>query len=338
MKTIVLEKPGRFLATETERPPAPAGRDVLVRVRRIGICGTDIHAYKGDQPFFEYPRILGHELGVEVAEAGPEARGINPGDRCAVEPYLNCGGCIPCRAGKTNCCTRLRVPGVHIDGGMREWFVVPADKLHRSEKLTTDQLALVEPLGIGFHAVGRADPAPGETVLVIGAGPIGLGVLQFALLRGCRVLVMDVSPGRLAFCREHFEATETLEGGEAALARIQETLDGELPTVVFDATGNRQSMENAFSLTASGGRLVFVGLVLGELSFNDPEFHRKELTLLASRNARSDEYPKLIAHIEKGEVNTAPWITHRAPMASLPDIFADWIRPEAGMIKGMLEV
>ncbi len=338
MQTILLEKPGRFLATETEPPAPPKGREVLVRVRRIGICGTDIHAFRGDQPFFEYPRILGHELGVEVVETGPEVRSLAPGDLCAVEPYLNCGKCIACRAGKTNCCTELRVPGVHIDGGMRERIVLPEEKLHKSDTLTADQLALVEPLGIGFHAVGRAGPARDEAVLVIGAGPIGLGVVQFALLRGCRVLVLDVSGDRLSFCKECFPAAETVEGGEGAAERIRDRLNGEGPSVVFDATGNRQSMENAFSLVASGGRLVFVGLVLGEISFNDPEFHRKELTLLASRNARHDEYPKLIAHIENGEVDTAPWITHRAPMTALPDLFPDWIRPEAGMIKGVLEL
>ncbi len=338
MKTVILEKPGRFVLTDTDSPTAPGPGEVLTKVRRIGICGTDIHAFRGDQPFFEYPRILGHELAVDVVEPGPEVGNLKTGDLCAVEPYLNCGNCIACRAGKSNCCTRLLVPGVHVDGGMREFMLLPANKLHLSGRLSADQLALVEPLGIGFHAVGRANPQPGESVLIIGAGPIGLGVVAFALLRCCRVLVTDVRAERLAFCREHFPEIHTIQAGENALSGIQNACNGELPSIVFDATGNRRSMENAVSLTASGGRLVFVGLVLGEISFNDPEFHRKELTLLASRNARGNEYPAIITHIEKGEVDTAPWVTHRASMSSLPDIFADWVAPESRIIKGMLEV
>src|SRR5688500_1524126 len=156
MKTIILNEPGRFSLTDTLEPRSPAPGEAMVRVHRVGVCGTDLHAYRGRQPFFTYPRILGHELGVEVVEVGENAHGIRPGDRCAVEPYLNCGTCIACRHGKTNCCVELRVLGVHTDGGMREFIAVPVNKLHRSESLSWEQLALVETLGIGAHAVERA--------------------------------------------------------------------------------------------------------------------------------------------------------------------------------------
>src|SRR5258708_25733558 len=171
MRTIVLDKPRQLSVVDgpAARPPGPA--EALVRVQRIGICGTDLHAYMGEQPFFSYPRVVGHERGVEVVEAGRDADGLRPGDRCAVEPYLSCGACIACRAGKTNCCARLQVLGVHADGGMRELMTLPARALHRSDTLSPDQLALVEPLCIGAHAVARARIATGEWALVIRGGP-----------------------------------------------------------------------------------------------------------------------------------------------------------------------
>src|SRR2546429_5375671 len=181
MDAIILEQPERLAMTTRPLPhsPPPAGH-AIVRVGRVGICGTDWHAYHGRQPFFTYPRILGHELGVEVVSVNDPASDLKAGDRCAVEPYLNCGHCVACRRGMTNCCANLQVLGVHIDGGMRELIAVPTAKLHRSEKLNLDQLALVETLAIGCHAVARAKVQQDEWVLVLGAGPIGLSVLPFA--------------------------------------------------------------------------------------------------------------------------------------------------------------
>jgi threonine dehydrogenase-like Zn-dependent dehydrogenase len=216
MKTIRLEEPGRFVLLSTDEPAAALQPDeALVRVRRIGVCGTDIHAFKGRQPFFSYPRVLGHELGVEVVEVGSSSKNVQPGDRCSVEPYLNCGHCIACRRGKTNCCVNLQVLGVHTDGGMREAIVVPSRKLHPSRQLTLDQLALIETLGIGCHAVDRAELEKGEFVLVIGAGPIGLTVIQFAIEAGAQVIVLDINPGRLTFCRELLGVPYTINAAVA---------------------------------------------------------------------------------------------------------------------------
>src|SRR5258708_9601726 len=171
MRTIVLDKPRQLAVVDGRAARAPGPAEALVRVQRIGICGTDLHAYMGEQPFFSYPRVLGHELGVEVVEAGPDAGGLRPGDRCAVEPYLSCGACIACRAGKTNCCARLQVLGVHADGGMRELMTLPARALHRSDTPSPPQLALLEPPCLGAHAVARAGIEAGEGALVLGARP-----------------------------------------------------------------------------------------------------------------------------------------------------------------------
>lgn len=336
MLQIVLEQPGRFTASDGP-PPALAPGHALVRVHRIGVCGTDLHAFAGRQPFFTYPRILGHELGVEVVDPGSEPHGLQPGDRCSVEPYLNCGRCLACRRGKPNCCADLKVLGVHTDGGMRPFLAVPARKLHQSAQLTYDQLALVETLGIGAHAVERAEVKKDDFVLVIGAGPIGLSVIQFIQVHGATLAVMDVSAPRRAFCRQQFHVPHTLNPGPAAADQLRAIGGGDLPTLVIDATGNAQSMAGAFDLPAHGGRIVFVGLVQGDVTFNDPNFHRRELTLLASRNSVPATFRAIITLLEAGRIDTTPWITHRFALADTPQRFPEIARNPA-VIKPMIDV
>jgi len=309
-----------------------------VRVHRIGVCGTDLHAFAGKQPFFTYPRVLGHELGVEVLDAGDAPNGLRAGDRCSVEPYLNCGTCVACRRGKPNCCTTLQVLGVHTDGGMAPLLRVPARKLHKSEKLDYDQLALVETLGIGAHAVERAAPAKDDFVLVIGAGPIGLSVIQFAKVSGATLAVMDVSDTRLDFCRKQLGVAHTLKPGPGAADELRRIGGGDLPTCVLDATGNPQSMMGCFDLPAHGGRIVFVGLFQGDVTFNDPNFHRRELTVMGSRNATPATFREVIRLVESGAVDTRPWITHRLKLADVPAVFPRDIAGNPAVLKAMIEV
>jgi 2-desacetyl-2-hydroxyethyl bacteriochlorophyllide A dehydrogenase len=336
MDAIVLEEPERLqLTTRAEPAPPPPGH-ALVLVHRVGICGTDWHAYRGKQPFFTYPRVLGHELGVEVLEVNEPAPSIKVGDRCAVEPYLNCGNCIACRLGKGNACANLQVLGVHRDGGMQQLLVVPTNKLHPSSKLSLEELALVETLGIGCHAVARGQLKAGEEVLVIGAGPIGLSVLPFVQAGGGKLIVADVSESRLNFCRQWAKVDRVIDARQEMLAALQQMTNGDLPTLVFDATGNPQSMANAFNLVAPGGRLVFVGLFQGDLAFNDPNFHRRELTILATRNALPQDFCHIIDLIEHQRIETGPWITHRVGHRGLTDVFPKWLAPDANVLKAMV--
>jgi len=342
MRAIHLRAPTVLESLDLPEALQPQPGEALVRVHRVGVCGTDLHAFRGKQPFFTYPRILGHELGVEVLAVGAEVTSVAPGDRCAVEPYLNCGRCIACRRGRSNCCTELKVLGVHTDGGMRERFVLPAVKLHRSSRLSYDQLALVETLGIGAHAVERAQLAPGEIVAVLGTGPIGLAVMQFARAAGARVLAIDPNAGRLAFAsaRLGLPAADTINAAQPddVVARLRELTNGDLPTAVFDATGNAAAMTASFSYPAHGGRLVFVGLVVGDITFHDPNFHRRELTLLASRNSRPEDFRHILQLVESGAVDTSPWITHRAMLADVPQQFAGWTDPASAVLKAMIEI
>ena len=327
MHTIVLTNPGSLELIETPAPGRPDPGEALVRVHRIGICGTDLHAFRGVQPFFDYPRILGHELGVEIVEIGENHPALAPGDRCTVEPYLNCGRCGACLSGRTNCCDELRVLGVHTDGGMRPLIKVPVTKLHSSASLSLDQLALVEMLGIGAHAAERADPQPGESVLVIGAGPIGLSVIQFCALAGANVTVVDINPARLAFCRDHLGVPRCLPEPPVA----------DPFTAVFDATGNPKSMVTAFDHVATGGRLIFVGLYLGRIDFDSAEFHRRELTLLATRNATPATFRRIIDLMEIGRIDPMPWITYRMTLTAVPQEFPGLLR-QPGVVKAMVDL
>ena len=338
MKAIVLEQPGSLNLRDVP-PPLSAGQDeVLARVRRVGICGTDLHAFAGNQNFFSYPRIMGHELAVEVLEIGATDQVPNyaVGDICCVIPYLNCGDCIACRRGKSNCCTRMQVLGVHVDGGMRERFTLPADKLLKAEGIPVEHLALVEMLCIGAHAAKRAHISPGENALVIGAGPIGLATAQFAKIGGAEVTVMEVNSQRLQFCSDALGIDKLVDAREDPLGQIRALFGGELPTLVFDCTGNAKSMGAAFDYVAHGGSLVLVGHIKGDLSFSDPHFHSHEMTLLASRNATPADFNWVIDSLRAGSINLAPWITHQARPDSIVSEFPGWLDPGTGVIKAML--
>lgn len=338
MKAIVLQEPRRFEQVAIEEPQPPGPGEALVRVRRVGICGTDVSGYLGKMPFYSYPRIPGHELGVEVLATGPGVTEARPGDRCSVEPYLDCRRCFACRRGAGNCCENLQVLGVHTDGGLRPRFIVPARKLHPSANLTLEQLALVETLAIGCHAVGRGGPQPDETVLVVGAGPIGLSVITFAKLAGATVLVLDRNPQRLDFCKRALGVGHTVLSDGRELEVLRELTEGALPSVVFDATGNTASMCQAFHYAAHAGRVVFVGIVTDDVRFPDPLLHRRELTVFASRNALPAEFRRIIGLIEEGRIDTRPWVTHRTPFAELIERFPSYTRPETGVVKAVVEV
>jgi 2-desacetyl-2-hydroxyethyl bacteriochlorophyllide A dehydrogenase len=340
LKSILLRQPRVLDLIDAPMPPHPGIDEVQVRVHRVGICGTDLHAFTGTQPFFTYPRVLGHELALEVLEIGSTAieHHLKVGSKCCLRPYLNCGTCGACLRGFSNCCMKLQVLGVHRDGGMREVINVPIDKLHVSTELMDDELALVEMLSISCHAVHRAKIVPGELVLIIGVGPIGLGVAQFAHLAHATVIVMDVSDSRLAFASCQPGTANYIDAKHDVLEQLKAIVPNDLPTVVFDATGNVQSMLKSFEYVAHGGRLLFVGLFQGNVRFHDPEFHRRELSLLASRNATPEDFSQVISALENRQLDVKPWITHYASLEQIIEDFPNWLDPANGVIKAMLSL
>ena len=340
MKAICLEKPGQFNQIDLPEPSRPGPGEALVHVHRVGICGTDISGFLGKMPFYSYPRIPGHELGVEVLEVGADVTNVKAGDRCSVEPYINCQQCSACKRGSGNCCKNLKVLGVHTDGGMRPRFILPARKLHPSAKLSLEQLALVETLAIGCHAVNRAKPQAGEHALVIGAGPIGLSVIEFLKLADVRITVLDLNEKRLQFCKNTMRVDHTIQpdGNGSELKELERITDGALPTLVIDATGNVKSMNNAFNYVGHTGRMVYVGIVTADVSFPDPLFHAREMTLFASRNAMPEDFRRIIKLIEDQKIDTRPWITHHCNFDSLIGQFPSFTKPETGVIKAVVEI
>jgi 2-desacetyl-2-hydroxyethyl bacteriochlorophyllide A dehydrogenase len=335
VEALVCVEPGKLKLEERAAPHA--GPDwALVRPRRIGICGTDYHIFEGKHPYLQYPRVMGHELAVEVIET-PVGGGPSPGEICVVNPYLSCGGCVACRRGKPNCCTSISVLGVHQDGGMAELLSLPPGNLIPAPGLTADQCASVEFLAIGAHAVRRGGVSDRDRVLVAGVGPIGLGVAVFAGLTGAAVSVLDREPERVAAARSIARMDWASAGGDPSQAvdpiNYREGFD-----VVFDATGDRKAMERGFEFVAHGGRYVLVSVVKDAINFADPDFHRKEMTLLGSRNATSEDFEHVMAAIRAGHVPVDRLITHRA---SLRDAVADipvWASHKTGLIKAVIEI
>ncbi len=340
MRAIRLEEPKNFQHVEIDEPNSPGPGQVLVRTHRMGICGTDYGGYLGKMPFFRYPRVPGHELGVEVLEVGDGVTNVKVGDRCSVEPYMNCGECFACRKGNGNCCEKLNVIGVMVDGGLCERFLIRADKLHASEKLSYEQLTLVETLAIGCHATDRGAPQKGDHVLIIGAGPIGLATLEFTRLTGATVTIMDMVQSRLDFCRDTYGVAHTVlfNGDGSEVDKMREFTGGDMYSVVTDATGNNHSMSNALQYVAHTGELVYVGITTAEVSFEHPKLHRPEMTIKGSRNAMPADFARIISLIEDGTINTSPWITHRVGFDDVIENFETYTRPETGVIKAVIEL
>ena len=337
MKTLVCTSPGQLEYTDTDKPSLQKGQAIL-RIRRIGICGTDLHAYEGTQPYFTYPRILGHELSGELVDADG-ADGFKKGETVTFMPYYYCGTCIACRSGKTNCCVQLQVCGVHTDGGMREYLSVPAYSLLHSNGLTHDELALVEPLAIGAHAVQRAAIQPGEYVLITGAGPIGLGIAAFARIAGAQVIMLDVNDNRLAFCRDRLGIQHTISAATMEVTGpLQEITGKDMPTVVMDASGNLKAINSAFQYMAHGARYILVGLQKESVQFSHPEFHKREATLMSSRNATRQDFEFVIQTIRQKKINPGDFITHRVPFEKAGNEFRNWLNPAGGVIKAMVEI
>lgn len=340
MKAIQLESPRTFKRIEIEAPSTLGPHEALVRTHRVGVCGTDTSAYLGKFPLFSYPRIPGHELGIEVLEVGGDVTNVRPGDRCSVEPYMNNVKSFASRRGHGNCCQELQVLGVHTDGGLRERFVVRADKLHPSTRLSYEELALVETLAIGCHAVNRATPQANNHLLIIGAGPIGLSVLEFARLAGSNITVMDMNAERLAFCRQNYNLTNTVLsiGDGKELDQMREITGGELYPTVLDATGSAASMNHALNYLAHAGTLVYVGITTQDVTFPDRLFHSREMTLKASRNALPDDFRRIIQLIEDKQIDTMRWITHRTAFDEVIDVFDSYTKPETRVIKAIIEI
>ena len=334
MKAIVCEEPYK-LSVGTRQAPVPAGGEALIRIRRVGLCGTDYHIFSGKHPYLQYPRVMGHELAgvVEVTSGGS----LQPGQIVTVNPYLACGRCIACRKGKPNCCVAIKVLGVHADGGMCELLAVPESSIIDASGLTLEQAAMVEFLAIGAHAVARARLSPGARVLVVGAGPIGVAAALFARLDGAQVTIVDLRTSRLEYARRRLGLDPVIGSPEAVAAELAQRTDGEMFDCVFDATGNIRAMRSGLDYVAHGGTYVLVSVVKEEIGFPDPEFHKRETTLLASRNALSADFERVVSSIKGGMIPTDALLTHIFPAVDAPRRVPELIASADSVLKAMVE-
>lgn len=334
MKAIVCEEPHK-LSVGTRQPPVPAPGEALIRIRRVGLCGTDYHIFSGEHPYLRYPRVMGHELaGVVETSSGPS---LKPGQIVTVNPYLACGRCIACRKGKPNCCVAIKVLGVHTDGGMCEFLAVPQSAIIDASGLTLEQAAMVEFLSIGAHAVSRARLSPGARVLVVGAGPIGVAAALFARLDGAQATIIDLRTSRLEYARDKLGLDPAIGSSEAVRAELVNRTDGEMFDCVFDATGNVRAMRSGLDYVAHGGTYVLVSVVKEEIAFPDPEFHKRETTLLASRNALSADFKRVVSSIKGGLIPTDALLTHTFPAVEAPGRIPELIASADSVLKAMME-
>ena len=333
MKELILEEPGVLKWQQRAIPEAAPG-EVLLKVHRVGICGSDIHAFHGKQPFFSYPRVLGHELAVEVVDSKSEK--FQKGDLCTVEAYYPCGSCPACKNERSNCCSSLQVLGIHTDGGHCEYILVPEERLHKGNGLSVDELALVEPLVIGAHAAERGAPRQGEPVLILGAGTIGIATALFARAEGADVVIADINQQKLDFVKNEMGFEKTALVNEKLGDQLRTFFGGQMPYLIFDASGNPQSMMSTFELVEQSGRIVFVGLFKGEISFNDPLFHKKELTLLASRAGTGKTFSKVIFMMQEGKINALPMINQRIQFSDADKAFNE-LANSKNLVKAMIE-
>jgi 2-desacetyl-2-hydroxyethyl bacteriochlorophyllide A dehydrogenase len=337
MKTLVCIEPAHFEYKSSARPELTK-ENAIIKIKRIGICGTDLHAFEGTQPYFEYPRILGHELSGELVEAD-DAPGFKIGEAVTFIPYFSCGECIACRMGKPNCCSNIKVCGVHQDGGMVEYLSVPSASLVHGDGLNFDELALIEPLAIGAHGVRRAEIKQGEYVLTMGAGPIGLGTMEFARIAGANVIALDINDNRLQFCKDKLNVAHTVNALSSDVTnQLMEITNGDMPTVVIDATGNLKAINNGFQYLAHGGRYILIGLQKGEICFSHPEFHKREATLMSSRNATREDFDHVISAIKGRQINPATFINRKILFENIKKEIDEILNPGNCVIKAMAEM
>lgn len=316
MKAILCDAPFSLSLVEREQPVAgPA--EVLLRIARVGLCGTDYHIYSGTQPFLSYPRVMGHEISGTIAAVG-EGASFSVGQLVTVNPYLACGECRACRRNRPNCCRNISVLGVHQDGAMTEFVRVPEKALIDATGLSPEQAAMVEFLAIGAHAVARAGLHRDDRVLVVGAGPIGVAAALFAALDGADVTLIDTRQARLDHAREKLGITRTFAVSDRLGEELSAVTDGEFFDCVFDATGNIKAMSGGLAYVGHGGSYVLISVVKDDLTFPDPEFHKRETTLLGSRNATATDFARVIAAIRGGELPMDALHTHTVALDDLP--------------------
>ena len=318
MNAILLQAFGDIQMAQIPDPVRKQDQ-IMIKVKSAGICGSDIGAFRGVNPLVSYPRIIGHEIAGEVVEIPVDEPSFQVGDRVILEPYVFCGHCYPCSIGRTNCCENLTVLGVHIDGGMSEYFSHPRHLLHKvPDTIPWEQIPMTEPLSIAMQALNRSQVEKGEHIVITGSGPIGLLVAHLALNRGALPILVDPVTERLQFARQ-FGVEHLLNPVvDDAVAGIQQITKGRMAEVVVEASGSELAIRSAIDYVAYAGRISLVGWPKSEVSLPTAMFTKKELSIFGSRNSVG-LFPACISLLASGAVNIAPVISKVVSFAELPN-------------------
>lgn len=321
MKAVQIPSAMEMEVIDIEKPVIRNPDEVLVKVKRVGICGSDMHIYHGTNPLATYPRIVGHEVAGEVVEVGSNVSGMKPGDHVVVEPIRYCGECYACRKGRPNVCQSLSVFGVHEDGGLREFFVLPEKQLHVvNSSLEWDEIVLAEPYTIGAQAVWRGAVGEGDTVFIQGSGPIGICILKMAKLQGARVIISDLKQERLAFAKEN-GADEIINASEESVEdRVLELTDDEGPNVVIDAVCLPSTFELGVNLVSPAGTVVVLGFDERPSSIPQLPITKKEVTIVGSR-LQTNQFEKVVSLLNVEKLQSNGFITHHFPISEVQEAF-----------------
>jgi L-gulonate 5-dehydrogenase len=319
MRAAIFDAPFSIRMAEAPKPEPRSG-EVLVRVKAAGLCAGDLYIYTGKNPYVTYPRIGCHEISGVVEAYGPDTSGPAIGTRVVVDPFIGCGHCYPCRVGKRNCCANLTIVGVHREGGFADFVTAPVQNLNVVPDALTDfEAAFAEPVAIGVQGCRRGLVSPEDNVLVLGAGPIGLAIVEVARAHGAKVYATDLSAERLSTAADL--GAIPVAGGAGLLERVLELSNGEGMSVVMEATGAAPVMEQTIDLVAAGGRIVILGLVKkGQgVTFPGLDFTRKEVTILGSR-ASVDCFPEALELLASGKIHY-PGIASSFALGEAPGVF-----------------
>jgi 2-desacetyl-2-hydroxyethyl bacteriochlorophyllide A dehydrogenase len=322
MKAVQVREPHHLAILEVDEPKISNPTDVLVKVKRVGICGSDMHIYHGTNPLATLPRVVGHEVTGEVIEIGTDVTSVKVGDHIVVEPIRYCGECYACRKGRPNVCTSLSVFGVHEDGGMREWFVLPEKQLHVvASALSWEEAVMAEPYTIGAQAVSRGKIEAGDTVLIQGAGPIGICILKMVKLLGASVMVTDLSTERLAFAKENGADVTINAAEEDVKQRVHEWTNGEGANVVIDAVCLPATFELSIDVVSEAGNVVVLGFDERAAAIPQLPITKKEVTITGSR-LQTYQFPRVVELLNDGKLRHNGLVTHTFPLDQIQEAFA----------------
>lgn len=337
MKTVLIDKPYEISVTDTEKP-VPKEGEALLKVLYCGVCGADVASYTGNQPFTTYPRIPGHEFSAEIVSIPENDKGLKAGDIITANPYFNCKTCYSCKRGFVNCCTDNQTMGVQRDGSFREYIVMPVERIYDGKGLSAKELALVEPFTISYHALHRATIKPGDKVLVVGAGPIGLFALIAAKAQGAEVYVADLLDGRLDKAL-HFGADGVINSGKTDIKEeAMKVTDGNGFDVCVEACGLPVTFLSCIECAAFAANIILIGNGKKETTFLHSILLKKELNVFGSRNSYAKDFEAVIDLIAGGKVNVLDMVSAVYPIDEVGDAFKALASNDGSLAKVLIQI